>query len=562
MKMNQILYSGRAKKSYKGLIISIVAVILVVIALLFTFGFGIANLSNDKILKGVTIANVDVSDMTKEEAIDAIDRLYREDSNRSLSLRYKDYIISISAEDVGFSYTNADELVEEAYTYGREGNIIENNFTVLKSYMNEEKKIDIEAKINYQKLEELVKEMVSGDSIFSKDDSYEVSGDKLLITKGIDGERIDYTKLGIDVLEAFKAKQEEVEIPIVISKSTPLNMNEVYAQVHKNPVNASYKEGENFEVIEEVNGVDFDLQSAKTAYANLPSGETLEIALTIVEPEIKLENLGDVLFKNLISTYTSNYDKSDKNRVANLEIAANKCNNTILYPGEEFSFNNALGHRTTANGYKMGDSFAGGKVVKTVGGGICQVSSTLYNAVLRADLTVTSRTAHGMYVQYVPQSTDATVVDNSIDFKFRNDRKYPVKIVTTCENGVVTASIYGIKNEDEPTIEIETKILETKNYSVVRQNNSTMKKGTTKEVQKPVNGYVSEAYKVYLKNGKEISRELISKDTYAPINQIINVGTKEEVVVTPEPEVQEPEIIPPSQLLPPGWDNPESGYGY
>ena len=141
MKMNQILYSGRAKKSYKGLIISIVAVILVVIALLFTFGFGIANLSNDKILKGVTIANVDVSDMTKEEAIDAIDRLYREDSNRSLSLRYKDYIISISAEDVGFSYTNADELVEEAYTYGREGNIIENNFTVLKSYMNEEKKL-------------------------------------------------------------------------------------------------------------------------------------------------------------------------------------------------------------------------------------------------------------------------------------------------------------------------------------------------------------------------------------------------------------------------------------
>lgn len=562
--MNQILYSGRAKKSHTGLIISIVAVILILIALLFTFGFGIANLSNNKILKGVIVANIDVSNMTKEEAIEAVNQLYSENSNVNLTLKYKDYAISISTDDIGFGYTDANELIEEAYAYGREGNIIDNNFTVMKSYMNEEKRIDTEEKIDAQKLEELVKEMISGDSVFTRDDTYEVSGDKLIITKGIDGERIDYAVLGDKVLEALKQRQTVVDIPVIITKSSELDLNEVYREVRRSPVNASYTEGDKFEVIAEQNGIDFDLAAAKTAYANLPSGETLEIDLIVTEPEVKLENLGDVLFKTLIATYTSDYDNSDKNRVTNLEIAANKCNNTILYPGEEFSFNQTVGNRTTANGFKKADSFADGKIVKTVGGGICQVSSTLYNAVLRAGLTVTARTAHEMYVQYVPQSTDATVVDDSIDFKFRNDRKYPVKIVTSCDDGKVTASIYGIKDENEATIEIETNIIETIEYSVINQNDSSMKIGTKKEVQKPVNGYVSEAYKVYYRNGKEVSRELISKDTYSPIDQIMKIGTKKEVVVTPEPEpvTPEPEVVPPSKRLPPGWDNPESGYGY
>ena len=556
--MNQILYSGKVNKKP---IFILIAVVLVIVIAIFSVGFGIANLSNDKILNGVVIANVDVSNMTKEEAIQAVNSVYAESTARTIILNYGDFSFEISSDDIGFGYTNAEELVEQGYEYGRNGNIFQNNMTVLKSYMNTENRIQTEEKIDFDKLKMAVENAIPEENIFVKDDYYEVSGDKLLLTKGVEGKKIDYTTLGDKVLEALKTREMNVEIPVVISTPVSLDIDEVYAKVHKEPVDASYKEGATFEVINEVNGLDFDKEEAKSLYIALKPGETAKVDLKVTEPKIKVADLGDVLFKTLIATYTSKYDTSDKNRVTNLEIAANRCNNTVLYPGDEFSYNKALGHRTTVNGYKMGNSFAGGKVVQTIGGGICQVSSTLYNAVLRADLTITDRTAHGMYVQYVPQSTDATVVDNAIDFKFRNDRKYPVKIVTTCENGVMTASIYGVKEADEPTIDIETKILETIEYTTQKQNDSSMKKGTTKVVQKPVNGYVSEAYKVYYKNGKETSRELISKDKYIPTNEIIKVGTK---VDKPAGEVVTPPVVEPGKptdpLLPPGWDNPESGY--
>ena len=556
--MNQILYSGKVDKKP---IFILIAVVLVIVIVIFSVGFGIANLSNDKILNGVVIANVDVSNMTKEEAIQAVNSVYAESTARTIILNYGDFSFEISSDDIGFGYTNAEELVEQGYEYGRNGNIFQNNMTVLKSYMNTENRIQTEEKIDFDKLKMAVEDAIPEENIFVKDDYYEVSGDKLLLTKGVEGKKIDYTTLGDKVLEALKTREMNVEIPVVISTPVSLDIDEVYARVHKEPIDASYKEGATFEVINEVNGLDFDKEEAKSLYIALKPGETAKVDLKVTEPKIKVADLGDVLFKTLIATYTSKYDISEKNRVTNLEIAANRCNNTVLYPGDEFSYNKALGHRTTANGYKMGNSFAGGKVVQTIGGGICQVSSTLYNAVLRAGLTITDRTAHGMYVQYVPQSTDATVVDNAIDFKFRNDRKYPVKIVTTCENGVMTASIYGVKEVDEPTIDIETKILETIEYTTQKQNDSSMKKGTTKVVQKPVNGYVSEAYKVYYKNGKEISRELISKDKYIPTNEIIKVGTK---VDKPAGEVVTPPVVEPEKptdpLLPPGWDNPESGY--
>lgn len=555
--MNQILYSGKAKKKPIGLIVGVIIIILAIICLV---GFGVANLSNDKILKGVTVASVDVSNMTKEDAITAINSLYNGAANRTITLVYEDFSVEVSTLDIDFGYTDASLLVEEAYNYGRDGNIFENNFIVMKSYLNTSKNIETEAQINVNKLETIVNELMSGETIFAEDDKYEVKEDKLIITKGFEGKKIDYETLASDIITALEEKDIYVNIPVIISEPKTLDIDEIYANVHTEPVDASYKSGNDFEVIQEANGIDFDKTVAKQKYAELKSGESAEIELQVVEPKVKLADLGDILFQNKIAEFTSTYDTSDTNRVTNLQIAANKCNNTILYPGDEFSYNEALGHRTTTNGYKTAHSFAGGKVVNTVGGGICQVSSTLYNAVLRANLTITDRTAHGMYVQYVPQSTDATVVDGSIDFKFRNDRKYPVKLVTTCENGVVTAAVYGIKDADEATIDIETKILETIAYKTVKENDSSMKKGTTKVVQEPVDGYVSEAYKVYYKNGKEISRELISKDTYSATNEIIKVGTKVTQVVTPtEPEV-EPEPEPTTTLLPPGWDNPESGY--
>lgn len=557
--MNQILYS---KKSNKKPILITLAIILIIFVLFLCVGFALINLSNDKILNGVVVSNVNLSNMTKDEAIEAVGKVYDEKDNRTIVLKYDDLSVTVAMEDIGFEHTSVNELVEQAYSYGRDSNIFKNNFTILKSYMSAENKINADEKIDTVKLEEEINEFIGESAVFASDDSYEVSGDKLLITRGVEGKKIDFESLKVKILETIEAREMLVEIPVQISAPKALNIDEVYAKVHTAPENASYTKGPVFEIVKEKNGLDFDKEDAKTKYMSLNAGETATIKLNVTEPEIKVEDLGDVLFENLIATHTSTYDTSDKNRVTNLEVAAKRCNDTILYPGDEFSYNKALGHRTTANGFKMGNSFAGGRVVQTVGGGICQVSSTLYNAVLKAGLTITDRTAHGMYVKYVQPSTDATVVDNAIDFKFRNDREYPVKIVATCKDGVVTTSVYGFKDANEPTIEIDVKILETIEPKTITQNDSSMKKGTTKVVQEPVNGYVSESYKVYYKNGNEISRELISKDKYIATDEIIKVGTKVNVVKPPVTEPEPPVVQPvqPAPMLPPGWDSPESGY--
>ena len=274
--MNQILYSGKVDKKP---IFILIAVVLVIVTVIFSVGFGIANLSNDKILNGVVIANVDVSNMTKEEAIQAVNSVYAESTARTIILNYGDFSFEISSDDIGFGYTNAEELVEQGYEYGRNGNIFQNNMTVLKSYMNTENRIQTEEKIDFDKLKMAVEDAIPEENIFVKDDYYEVSGDKLLLTKGVEGKKIDYTTLGDKVLEALKTREMNVEIPVVISTPVSLDIDEVYARVHKEPIDASYKEGATFEVINEVNGLDFDKEEAKSLYIALKPGETAKVDL-------------------------------------------------------------------------------------------------------------------------------------------------------------------------------------------------------------------------------------------------------------------------------------------
>lgn len=484
--MNQILYSGKKNDSPVVLIVSIVIVAFLVI---FLAGFAVINMFNQKILNGVKVAGIDVSNITKEQAVEILSKNTIQSVGRNLVLRHNDLEIVVSTDEIGLVPNDVTELAEAAYQYGRNKNIFVNNFNVLRSYFNAETNIEVNSTIDKNKLEKVVDEAISKNDISSKS-YYEISGDKLLITKGTVKEKIEYDVLATSIMKALESNETYIDIPVSESES-----------------------------------------------------EVIEI---------------DGVFREQISTYTSKYDISNTNIATNMKLATDKCNNVILYPGDEFSFN---------------------KTVGSIGEGASQVSSTLYNAVLKADLTVTERTANKVWVKYVAQSADAIVEENLVDFKFKNDRKYPVKISTTCSNGECIASIYGIKETDEPTITIDVIILETLQAPSEKQYDATMGKGTTKVVQEGINGYTSEAYKVYLKNGKEVSRELISKDTYLPISEVVKVGTAA-VVKTPSKKptpsktptsnnnnssssnnsVNDITGIDSSYLLPPGWDNPESGY--
>lgn len=570
--MNQILYSKRAEgRSTKRIIIAIV-ILLVIVFCTILF---LSKQLEGKILANVYVGDVDVGMKSKEDAINLITPNVAKYEGKTIRLILNENYLDVTAEDIGFVLENdVNSIIENAYNYGREGNFLKNTGDVIQSYFKDTIITPI-YKFDDVKIAEVFKTLSSGDEIVAADDTYEISGDKIYIYKGSDGIKIDDKLAKEYITTAFLNGVNSVNIPTIEGNSERVILESIYDEVYIAPQNASFKADGEFEVIIDVPGKYFDLSEAKKAYEDLPDNEKLVIEIKDLEADIKVSDLEDELFSNILATYSTTYDESDTDRVQNLKVAAERCN-MILYPGDEFSYNKALGTRTIANGFAPGHSFAGGRVVTTIGGGICQVSSTLYNVVLMADLEVTNRVAHGMYVEYVKPSLDATVVDGAIDFKFKNDRKYPVKIEASAENGIVKVSILGIEDENEPIIEIESVILETIEYTTIRENDYTMEKGTTKVVQEPVNGYRSEAYRIVKdENGNEISRTLISKDRYIATNEIIKVGAKEEVVIEipVEPEVTPtPEPTPTTESgviinqeeedreLPPGWDSPESPY--
>ena len=572
--MNQILYSKNMRKTKTIVIVLVLILLLLILAFL---GLGIVNKNSDKILKGVSINSIDLGNMTLEEAQNVMNEHQNVLDTTIYLLTYGNREVAVSGDALELTYD--DNLLNIAYEYGKNGNILENSIEAVKSLFNNKHDISAEYVLNEDILNEKILVLLEEENATAKDDNYEVSGDKILISKGHDGVTAKLEEVKQKILENVSGVESKVRIEVDTSlqKANRIDFEQVYNDIYVEKKDASYtqKNDGSVEYVEEIIGISFDKNAAETEYLNLNDDETMKIDIVKDVPSITTANLENVLFGDVLATYKTTYNASNKDRSTNLEIAARNINGTILLPGEEFSYNKVVGERTYANGFKDAHVFSGGKVVDGLGGGICQISSTLYNAVLMANLEVTERKNHMMYPEYVKPSLDATVVWGSIDFRFKNNRETPIKIVATVKNGIATTTIYGKKLENEPIVEIESVIEKTIPYTTVTEYDNTMEEGKSIVTQEPVNGYVSKAYKIIKdQSGKEISRTLISSDTYRQTSKIITVGTKkvENTVVNPSEPNENTEtpidnsgntnnnIEDNSNEWPTGWDTPENPY--
>lgn len=572
--MNQILYSKNMRKTKAIVIVFILILLLLVLAF---FGLGIINKNSDKILKGVSINSIDLGNMTLEEAQNVMKEHQKILDNTTYILVYGNREIAVSGESLELTYE--DKLLNVAYEYGKNGNALENSIDAVKSLFNTKHDISAEYMLNEETLSEKLAVLLEEEKATAKDDSYEVTEDKVLVSKGHDGVTAKLEEVKQKILENVSGIESKVRIEVEtnLQKANRIDFDQVYKDIYveKKDASCTQKNDGSVEYVEEIIGISFDKNAAETEYLNLKDDETMKINIIKDIPDVTTANLENVLFGDILATYKTTYNASNKDRSTNLEIAARNMNGTILLPGEEFSYNKVVGERTYANGFKDAHVFSGGKVIDGLGGGICQISSTLYNAVLMANLEVTERKNHMMYPEYVKPSLDATVVWGSIDFKFKNNRETPIKIVATVKNGIATTTIYGKKLENEPIVEIESVIEKTIPYTTVTEYDNTMEEGKSVVTQDPVNGYVSKAYKIIKdQSGKEISKTLISSDTYRQTSKIIVVGTKkvENTVVNPaEPNgnTETPidnsgntnnNIEDNSSEWPTGWDSPENPY--
>lgn len=249
-------------------------------------------------------------------------------------------------------------------------------------------------------------------------------------------------------------------------------------------------------------------------------GSTLTLEPTVVAPRhTKVELMNSY---KLISAYTTE-TTSNKNRNTNVDLSARAINGTTVLPGETFSFNETTGQRTEAKGYKAAAAISGGQSVDEIGGGVCQTSGTLFNAVARADLEIVYRSPHAWPSTYVEKGMDATVNWPNLDFKFKNNKDTPIFIVSYYNDRKVTCEIYGLSLGTGITIDLESVVTKTLNPSseVKYVQNTSLPAGTSREKIKARTGYEVETYKVWYENGREAKRELLCTSTYRAYQRTI-----------------------------------------
>lgn len=473
--------------------IAILILILFIVIIIFSFfAFTIYNIFNSNIINGVSIKGIDFSNTSPSDAKYQLENYLKNALPQEIKLKHGDFEASISLEQIDVSF-DIKGAVNDAYLIGRSGNFLENNLNVISTLFG---KINIEPKVELDE-EQLTKNLQDistqlPDAV--KQSSYYIEGNNLIVTAGTEGNVIDIDATIASIRESISnlsCKDNPIEITVKSQTPDPIDIEKIHNEIYKEPVNAYYTQNP-FTVYPSENGLDFNISidEAKNIINSEQKSEYV-IPIKTLYPSVTTNMIGTEAFPDLLSTFSTNYSVRDKDRTTNLTLAANKINGTVLMPGETFSYNTVVGARTIAAGYKEAPIYLNGQVVDGLGGGICQITSTLYNAVVYANLEIVERTNHQFVPSYVTASRDATVVYGSIDFKFKNNRNYPIKITCSVSGGVANFKIFGLKQEDDCEVQISS-------YETGRTSTAIY----------------SEAYKILKRDGKEVGRELLSKDTY------------------------------------------------
>lgn len=443
----------------KGIIVSLLTFIVVFV----TLGMETYAKEDTKgtISKGVYIGDIDISDMTEEEAISAVDEYISELEEKTFSFRIDENEVQASVSEFGLGWENTD-IVEEALNLGKKGNIIK-RYKELKDLENEPKVYDLELKVDKEMIEAFITENCLEFDVEAIDSSLKRENGSFTIVEGNDGREVNVDE-SVKIISEFIVKE-------------------------------------------------WDREDA-----------TVDLLVEVTKPKGNPEELSKV--KDLLGTFTTSYSSSGTSRTGNVENGTRLINATILYPGEVFSTYEKVIPFTAANGYYMAGSYLRGQVVDSIGGGICQVSTTLYNAVLRAELEIVERFNHSMTVSYVDLAADAAIAENYKDFKFKNNTDAPIYIEGYNKGKTVTFSIYG--EETRPTnrtFEFKSETLSTVEPGVDSVTwDASLPAGVTKVTQSAHTGYVAKLYKYVYVDGVRESVEEVNKSRYDAAPRFVSIG--------------------------------------
>lgn len=380
----------------------------------------------------------------------------------------------------------------------------------------------------------------------------------LTVTKGIPSYGLDVDGLYDQVLDAYNAHSFLVKGSCAIVEPETPNAQALFDQYGTAPIDA-VRDPKTFEVTDDVYGYGFDVAQLQDQLDAMEYGDTLQVEFARIPAAVRAAELRDVLYRDLLGSCKTPYSGSDNNgRNTNLRLACEAINGKIVYPGETFTYNYTLGERTKERGWKPAPSYVNGLTVDTYGGGICQVSSTLYYCTLLADLEIVERWPHGYISSYIEAGMDASVSWNSGDFRFTNNTNYPIRIEAKREKGYVYVSLYGTDEKDYYVEMTHQTLGSTKYQTVFKEIKESNNPQGYKDGQVLVTPYTGYSVKSYKNKYDKETKELIS----STLEATSNYSKRDEVIVkivTDAPAETPPEETLPEEVIPGDPIDPDDG---
>lgn len=428
------------------------------ILLLFAGGYTAlcATADTSHMLANTTVNDIDISGMTLEESYailktDADAR--REASVFTVSFENKNYNIAVNGA-LSLDYETA---AKKAFQKGHSG-FLSRGLDRVASYFAGNHIEYPPVSEDTEAIHKCIEASGLLDAVTPIENTYKIENEKLILTVGA-AKKPDEEKLRKKLKSAFQTKDFGETIPCPTSRDDIRNLERIRQDIYTEPVNSTLDRDNNYAVTEAVTGVDFDVENAKKLLSGMKTGDTAKIDLIYTQPEISAQNLRDRLFVDNLSTYTTRVT-GRSNRLTNVKLAAKKCDGKILLSGDELSFNGAVGEQNAKTGFKTAGATLNGKPVQAYGGGICQVSSTIFAAALYANLEIVERWEHDYVSSYIPAGLDAAVAWNELDFRIANNTSYPIIIDVNYKDGYLTVTIRGTKTDDS-SVGIQTETLDS-----------------------------------------------------------------------------------------------------
>lgn len=521
----------KQKKKLSKTAVALIAAVCVLV--LIAGGFFVYSAGYERVYPRVETAGIDMGGLSREDVKNRLDIEFENiGADRKVTFVCGANSKEILLADLGVGL-DSEKMAEDVYAIGREGGFFDRGIDMIGA-MFKKTEVPICAKVEGDALEELIAEVAGEFEIPMTQTTYETIGNSLTLVKGNPGKMVDREKVLELMADALINPQiDRIELKVENAEPEEVDLDALYEELTQPVKDAEYalKDGE-VVVIPHKGGITVDKSELKNALKSNEKRYT--ITVNAQQPKHTAKELEEMLFRDVMASYSSDFSTSSASRASNVNLTANRINGYILMPGDVFSYDKTVGSRTAANGYKEAGVYIGNKVESGIGGGICQTSSTLYCAALYANLEIVQRTSHSLPVAYVPAGMDATIAEGYIDLKIKNNTEYPVKIRATVNGRKLTCEFLGVKDPDMK-VEIVNSTTAVLDPETEISENPGLPIGYKKIISKGAKGYRVASKRIVKSKDEIIKEEKLTGSVYR--------ATNDEIEVNPADKEKSPDLL-------------------